>query len=415
MQNFQEENIRIHQFSNGLRLVYLPWNTTVAHTGIFISAGSRHELEQEQGLAHFIEHTLFKGTEKRSSVAVINCLERFGGELNAYTGREETVIHASFLAEYSQLALELMSDIVFHATFPEKEVEKEKEVVIDEINTYLDTPDEFIFDDFEEQLFKNQSFGRNILGTPEQVRKFSQSDILRFIHRNYATDRMVISYVGNKNFDEIRKIVQRLFDGSATIASKGEVIKPFVSKIFNRTQSKPVYQSHCVLGGLAPCVTADDFWAMSLLNNYIGGRAMNSVLNMALREKHGYTYSNESNFSAFSDIGIVEIYLATDPQTLPKCLTIIERELNKLPAITKNTLQKMQEQMCGQIALDSDSGLNQMLSIGRSLIQTDKVLSMKEVFEKINTVSLDAIHQVAENYLKMNNLNVLIYKPDDNE
>lgn len=405
----------IHRFSNGLSLAYLPWNTPVAHTGIFIATGSRYETENEQGIAHFIEHTLFKGTEKRSSTEVIQRLESVGGELNAYTGREETVIHASFLVEHTDRALELISDIIFHATFPEKELEKEKEVVIDEINSYLDSPDEFIFDDFEEQLYKDQSFGRNILGTPEHVHGFTQFNIRRFIQRNYSSENMVISYVGNKSFDNIRQLVEKYFINNIYPNIQRSIKKAFINNTFKNTLQKSVYQSHCVLGGSAPSVKDSDYWAMSLLNNYIGGPAMNSVLNIALREKHGYTYSNESNFSAFSDTGIFEIYLATDSKTLYKCLKIIEKELKKLVEMNERTLLRIQNQTCGQIAIASDSGLNQMLSMGRSMLQTGTVLSMKEVFGKIKEVTLNDLVQVATKYMNFDNLNFLIYEPDENK
>jgi len=175
-----------HIFPNGLRFVYLPWNTPVSHAGVFIAAGSRYETAQEQGLAHFIEHTLFKGTKKRSSSEVLTRLESVGGELNAYTSREETTVYASFLSAHSLRALELLSDIVFDATFPEKELEKEKEVVIDEIDSYLDTPSEQIFDDFEELLFPNQPFGANILGTPKKVRSFTQNNVIQFVEKHYV-------------------------------------------------------------------------------------------------------------------------------------------------------------------------------------------------------------------------------------
>lgn len=415
MKKYNEQIIQIHQYINGLKLVYFPWSSPVAHVGVFIASGSRHEMPQEQGLAHFIEHTLFKGTEKRNSTEVINRLESVGGELNAYTGREETVVHASVLAEYSHRALELMSDIVFHATFPHKELEKEKEVVIDEINSYLDSPDEFIFDDFEERLYLNQSFGRNILGTPNYIRRFTQSDIRQFIRRNYSPNNMVISYVGKKSFSDIKCFIEKYFINDIFSGIERTVERASVHNSFYTHLKRNVYQSHCVLGGEAPAVNDTDYWAMSLLNNYLGGSAMNSALNMALREKRGYTYSNESNFSAFSDTGIFEIYLATDSKTLPKCLKIIEKELNKLKDIRETTLLRMKDQICGQIAIASDSGLNQMLSMGKSLIQTGTVLNIESVFEKINAITREELISVAEKYMNFEKLNILIYEPNENE
>lgn len=411
MKSSIQQELHVHQFSNGLRLAYLCWNSPVAYTGVFIPTGSRHELENEQGLAHFIEHTLFKGTKKRSSLAIINRLETVGGELNAYTGREETVIHAGFLAEYSQRALELLSDILFHATFPEKELEKEKEVIIDEINDYLDAPDELIFDDFEALLFPDQSFGRNILGTPEQIHAFTPDSARDFIGRNYSADNLVISYVGKMNFEKVRDLVERYFVENQN--KKGNPITPpaIPAAQFSKTITKNVQQTHCILGGIAPAACHSDYWTMALLNNYLGGPSMNSVLNVALRERNGYTYSNESNYSAFSDIGYFEIYLASDRQTLPKCMKIIEQELKKLNKISDASLKRMKEQICGQFALASDSGLNRMLSIGKSLQQTGNILTDELLFKKIRSITKDDFVRLAETYLDFERLNILMYQP----
>lgn len=411
----QQEKIHIHQFSNGLRLSYLRWNTPVAHVGVFIPTGTRNELEQEHGLAHFLEHVLFKGTKKRNSAAVINYLEKVGGDLNAYTDREETVIHASILSVHTQKAFDLLSDIIFNATYPEKELEKEKEVVIDEINYYLDSPDELIFDDFEEQLFPNQPFGRNVLGTPECVYSFTQADIYRFIERNYSLENMVICYVGNKKLDTIIKMVEKYFALKKLYFEKPLAKPAVVANHFQKTIKKPICQSHCILGGLAPSVKDSNYWTMFLINNYIGGVAMNSVLNMALREKNGFTYNNGSTYTAFSDTGILEIYLSTDPKNLQKCIKIVEKNLNKLHTLKQTTLIKMQEQMCGQIAVAADSGLNRMLSIGKSLLQTDTVVNLEEIFEHIKSISLDSVYQTISEYWNFKNLNLLIYEPNGNK
>ena len=283
-----------------MRLVYLPWNTPVSHAGVFIATGSRYETAKEQGLAHFIEHTLFKGTKKRSSAEVLTRLESVGGELNAYTGREETTVYASFLAVHSLRALELLSDIVFDATFPEKELEKEKEVVIDEIDSYLDTPSEQIFDDFEELLFPNQPFGANILGTPKKVRSFTQDHVIQFVKKHYVPENMVISYVGKTPFETIKKHIEHLFTRHI-VPLPSVMVSAQHSEKFEVKTKKTVHQSHCVTGGIAPSLRSDERIAMSLLNNHLGGPAMSSVLNMALREKNGLTYNNESHYDAYSD------------------------------------------------------------------------------------------------------------------
>lgn len=415
METLNQQKIQIHQFNNGLRLVYYFWNSPVAYTGVFIPAGSRHELEEEQGLAHFIEHTLFKGTKKRSSLSIINRLEVVGGELNAYTGREETVIHASFLAEYSRRTFELLSDILYNATFPDKELEKEKEVIIDEINDYIDSPDELIFDDFEENLFPNQPFGRNILGTPQKVYSFTSQSVQKFIKRNYSNNNMIISYVGKMPFDKARDLVEKFFVDNHQFDSQKKNIteSPVPSVRFSKVITKKVQQAHCILGGIAPSSCHDDYWTMALLNNYLGGPSMNSILNLALRERHGYTYSNESNYSAYSDIGFFEIYLSSDVQTLPKCLRIIEQELKKLSNISDAMLKRIKEQMCGQIAIAADSGLTRMLSIGKTVQQTGAVMSDEAIFKKIRSISKDDFIRLSEQYLDFDCLNVLMYHPDN--
>jgi len=403
---------RQHIFSNGLRFVYLPWHTPVSHAGVFIAAGSRYETSEEQGLAHFIEHTLFKGTKKRSSSEVLTRLESVGGELNAYTGREETTVYASFLSAHSSRALELLSDIVFDATFPEKELEKEKEVVIDEIDSYLDTPSEQIFDDFEESLFPNQPFGANILGTPKKVRSFTQQHVIQFVKKRYVPENMVVSYVGKTPFDVVKKQIERFFIRQMNTLSS-VVVPARHSEKFEIKTKKPIHQSHCVVGGIAPALGADESITMSLLNNYLGGPAMSSVFNMALREKNGLTYNNESHYDAYSDTGIFQIYIGTETKNIDKCLNIIKKELDKIAADTcsASTLKRMKQQYCGQIAISSDSGLNQMIRIGKSLLHTGNVLELEELFKKIEAVTDTKLLEVSRKYLKFEQLSSLIFVP----
>ena len=407
------KHTRQHTFPNGLRFVYQPWNGPVSHSGVFIAAGSRYETPEEQGLAHFIEHVLFKGTKKRSSSEILNRLESVGGELNAYTSREETTVYASFLTEHSIRALELLSDIVFNATFPEKELEKEKEVVIDEIDSYLDTPSDQIFDDFEELLFPNQPFGANILGTPEKVRSFKQSNVIRFVKNLYLPERIVVSYVGKMPFEYVKRQIERFF--LRQIEAPSAVIIPAkFSEKFEVKLKKPIHQSHCIVGGIAPSTNSDDRIFMTLLNNHLGGPAMSSVLNMALREKNGLTYNNESHYSAYSDTGIFEIYIGTETKNIGKCLSIIEKELDKMSADTcsVSVLKRMKQQYCGQIAITSDSGLNQMAHIGKSLLHTGYVLELNDLFKKIEAVTAEQLLETARKYLDFNRLSTLLFIPE---
>jgi len=394
-------------------LVYQPWNSPVSYAGVFIAAGSRYETVEEHGLAHFIEHNLFKGTKKRSTSEILNRLESVGGELNAYTSREETTVYASFLTIHSSRALELLSDIVFNATFPEKELEKEKEVVIDEIDSYLDTPSDQIFDDFEELLFPNQPFGANILGTPEKVRSFNQNHVRQFVARNYLPQNMVVSYVGNIPFESVKQQVERFFIHDVD-ASTGVTIPAQHSEKFEIKKKKPIHQSHCIVGGIAPKTRSDECLPMTLLNNHLGGPAMSSVLNMALREKNGLTYNNESHYGAYSDTGIFEIYIGTEKKNIEKCLNIINKELNKLYSDTcsASIIKRIKQQYCGQIAIVSDSGFNQMIHIGKSLLYTGNVLELEELFKKIENISAQQLLETARKYLDFNQLSALTFIPN---
>lgn len=407
-------NIQQHTLPNGIRLVYMPWSTPVAHAGVFVASGSRNEDKETQGLAHFIEHTLFKGTAKRSSTQILTRLESVGGELNAYTSREETAVYASFMSAHTFRALDLLNDIVFHSIFPEKELEKEKEVVIDEIDSYLDTPSEQIFDDFEEHLFPNQPFGANILGTPEKVRSFGREDILRFIETNYTPENIVISYVGNISFKTVKSYIERLFVCPAT--SRNSHLQPAVPfEKFEIKSNKPIHQSHCIIGGTAPAIPSPNRHAMSLLNNYLGGPAMSSVLNIVLREKNGFTYNNESHYTAYSDTGTFEIYIGTEKKNIEKSLRLIRKELDKLRTkpLSGASLRQIQQQYCGQIAIAADSGLNQMISIGKSLLHTGHIMELEEVFKKIEDVTAGQIMELANHHLCYDRLSSLIYLPEE--
>jgi len=401
-----------HVFSNGLRFVYLPWNTPVSHAGVFIAAGSRHETSEEQGLAHFIEHTLFKGTKKRSSAEVLTRLESVGGELNAFTGREITAVYASFLTEHSLRALELLSDIVFDSTFPKKELEKEKEVVIDEIDSYLDTPSEQIFDDFEELLFPDQPFGANILGTPQKIRSFTQNHVIQFVKKHYVPENMVISYVGKTPFESVKKHIEHFFTRQITPPASVTVPAQHSEKFEVKTK-KPTHQSHCVTGGIAPSLRSDERIAMSLLNNHLGGVAMSSVLNMALREKNGLTYNNESHYDAYSDTGVFQIYIGTETKNIEKCLNIIKKELHKIATVSCSaaTLKRMKQQYCGQIAIASDSGLNQMFRIGKNILHTEQILELEALFQKIEAITAKQLLEISGKYLDFDKFSTLIFIP----
>ncbi len=385
--------------------------TPIAHAGLFINAGSRDENQDEHGIAHLIEHVIFKGTEKRRSHHILSRMEDVGGEINAFTTKEETCIHATFMKEYLERALELIADIAFNSVFPEKELNKEIEVVIDEINSYKDNPSDLIFDDFDERLFPNDPLGRNILGKAEKLKRYKRKDLLTFIKNNYHTDQMVISIVGNVTIKQVEKLAIRHFGHfSANLRNKKRA-QALIGPPFNNSQKKSTYQTHCIIGTEAYGFTHPARMSMHLLNNMLGGPGMNSRLSMSLRERNGYTYNIESNYANFSDTGIFSVYFGTDKENLDKCIKLIFKEFNKLRELKLSEIQlsKAKKQLIGQLAIASESNENIMLSMGKSFLVYDKFDNLEEVCRQIEYISSIDVLETANDILNPEKLSFLIY------
>lgn len=401
-----------HTLSNGIRLVLKPVaNGQTAHFGFTVNAGSRDEEEHEQGLAHFIEHCLFKGTKHRKAFHILNRMDSVGAELNAYTTKEETVIYASFLKTHFERAVEVISDIAINSIFPEKEIQKEKDVILDEILSYQDSPAELIFDDFEELIFKNHPIGRNILGTEESVKKLNRIDIITFLNRRYKTSEMVLSAVGNIDFKKFVRLAEKYF---GDIPASDSVIqrKPVKEvRIERKMLEMDTFQAHLIMGGEAYANDHKMRTAAVLMNNYLGGPAMNSRLNMNIRERHGIAYNIESSYQPYSDSGIFSIYLGTDKKLIEKSEKLVRKELKKLreEALTETALHRTKLQFKGQFALAQEGGVNMMLALGKSIISRDEVISTKELMQKIDNVSASDILQVANEILDVDKMSVLIY------
>lgn len=409
----QEEVFERWTLQNGIRVIHREVDSPVAHLGFFVNMGSRDELENEHGLAHFIEHVLFKGTEKRKAYHVLSRMEDIGAELNAYTSKEETVVHATFLKEHYERAIELFNDIVFHATFPKKELEKEKSVIVDEINSYLDSPSEMIFDDFDELVFANDPLGRGTLGTPESVYGFDETSVRRFLKRGYRTDQMVIASVGKVDLKKLKTMIERYFGGE--LGTKGEVSErvPFRGYVpVKSEQNKSNYQTHLMMGNVAYAAGHDDRIGLYLLSNILGGPGMNARLHMSLRERHGYTYNVETNYSTYSDTGLFSIYLGMDEKYLKKCIDLTHKELRLLREKGLGTLQlhKAKQQLLGQVAIGQENNQSQMLGIGKSILAFDEVRTWKEIAEKINDLSSSQLLRVANETLDEKDFSYLIYK-----
>jgi len=396
---------------NGIRLIHKPISGQVAHVGIVINTGSRDEKEAEHGIAHLIEHVIFKGTTHRKAYHVISRLEDVGGELDAYTTKEETCIYASFLNEYYQRTLELFADIVFNSTFPEKELEKEKEVVLDEINSYKDSPGELIFDDFEDLLYLGHPIGRNILGDPESLPHYSRNDLLKFIKANYHTNQIVICSVGDISFNKLLNWVKKYFSEIPENLRTGrrKVMNGYMAT--SQILQKDTHQAHCIIGNRAYSISHKNRVVLELLNNILGGPGLNSRLNLALREKHGYTYNIESFYTPYTDTGVMGIYFGTEPQKIEKSLKIIHQEIKKIQTTPLGILQleRAKKQMIGQIAISAESNSSLMLSIARSFLLFNKVDTLEKVYEKINKITAAQLMEVSNEVLDFNQLSTLTY------
>lgn len=403
-----------HCFSlpNGLRCAFQQKKSTVAHISVAIKAGSRDELEHQQGLAHFIEHNLFKGTSKRKAYHILSRLDDVGGELNAYTTKEETIVHASFLKTDFRRALDLVSDVVFHSTFPEKELEKEKEVIKDEIHSYLDSPSERIFDDFEEFIFNGDAIGRNILGTPQSVDGLRREDILEFQRRTYTAERITISVVGPMSLSRVEAMVNEFF-GHASVAESdwdATFSAPLVPE--RKVESVAQFQDHYMIGWRTPGIHHQHRRALLLLNNILGGPAMNSRLGLNIREKHGIAYNIESFLNLYSDVGMLGIYLGCDPAQTQRAADLAAKEVKKLMDRPLGTLQlsKAKNQFIGQMALGEENGLNASIGAARALLYFGRVNTFDAVAKKINAITAQDLVDAANTYLHPNQAYELIYK-----
>jgi len=398
---------------NGIRVIHKPVAGKVAHCGVIINAGSRDETPHEAGMAHFIEHMVFKGTTRRKAYHILNRLENVGGDLNAYTGKEETFFYASFLDQHYDRALELLSDIIFNSTFPPKEIEKEKDVVLDEINSLRDSPAELVFDEFEELLFKGHSLGGCILGNEKAIKSFNKDDILKFLDRNYLTCQMVIASVGNINTEKLLAKIEKYFGGVAPRNGHNSRI-PFDDYLSHtKVESKSNYQVHHMLGGPAYGVKNKKRTALGLMANILGGPGMNSRLNMGIREKYGYCYTIEAHYQPYSDTGNFNIYLGTDNGFLEKAVKLIHKELNRLKESKLGTLQlqRAKQQIIGQMAISLESNLSEMISIGKSHLFHDRVDSFSDIIRRVETLTSSDLIEVANEIFDYSKFSSLTYIP----
>lgn len=403
---------RIFTLENGLQCSFQAQRSSVAHVVVAIRAGARDELDQQQGLAHFLEHNLFKGTSKRKAYHILSRLDDVGGELNAYTTKEETIIHASFLKTDFRRALELLYDVLANSTFPEKELEKEKEVIKDEISSYKDAPGESIFDDFEDHIFRGDPLGRNILGTPESVDGLSRADILEFQSRTYTAKRIKLAVVGPFGGERVERTVAELFAGFQFADSNWENTFKGDGQPDRVVENLAQFQDHYMVGWRTCGIHGHDRRSLSLLNNILGGPAMNSRLGLNIREKHGIAYNIESYLNLYSDVGMMGIYLGCDPQQTEKAAALVAKEVAKLRDTKLGTLQmsKAKKQFLGQMAMSEDNGLNSAVGAARALLHFGRVNDFETVASKIQAITAEQLQEVANAYLVPDKAFELIYK-----
>ena len=410
--NELREKCQIHTLQNGLRIIHEPTSSRVAYCGFAIDAGTRDELPNEQGMAHFVEHLIFKGTRKRKAWHILNRMENVGGDLNAYTNKEETVVYSAFLTEHFGRAMELLTDIVFHSTFPEREIEREVEVIIDEIQSYEDTPSELIFDDFEDLLFKGHPLGRNILGHPDLLKKFRSEDALHFTSRYYHPENMIFFVQGNLDFKQILRWAEKLLADIPAGQVDNSRIPPTLYIPQQVVLHKDTHQAHVMIGSRGYDAYEEKRTALYLLNNLLGGPGMNSRLNLALRERRGLVYNVESNLTSYTDIGTFCIYFGCDIEDVAYCTRLVYKELKRLceKRLTPAQLAAAKKQLIGQIGVASDNHENNALGMAKTFLHYHKYETSEAVFRRIETLTAEGLWEVANEMFAEDYLSSLIYQ-----
>ena len=409
------ENYEVFEFANGIRFIhkYVPY-TKVAHTGFILDIGSRNEQAHQVGLAHFWEHMAFKGTRKRSAYQILNTLENVGGELNAYTTKEKICFYASSLDKHYEKNVSLLTDITFNSVFPEKQIEVERGVILEEIAMYKDAPDESLQDDFDSILFEKHPLGNNILGFPETVSSFTKKDFEQFFSQNANTSKIIFSSVSNLPFRKALAIAEKYLKDLPSLKGEHKRLKFKNYKPQHQSVQKPISQAHFALGRTAYSLHNPKRVPFFILNNLLGGPAMNTRLNLALREKNGLVYGIEASYTPYTDTGEWGIYFATEVKNLEKAKSLIFREIDKLKKqkLSPTQLHHTKQQIMGQMAMAEENNISFMLMMGKSLLDMQKVESLKEVFGQVEQVTAEDILEVANEIFDENQFSSLTYLPE---
>ncbi|PIB35679.1 zinc protease [Reichenbachiella sp. 5M10] len=403
------------ELSNKIRVVHkqVP-HTKVAHCAIMLDIGSRDEKAGQEGIAHFWEHMAFKGTNKRRAYHIINRLESLGGELNAYTTKEKICFYATILDKHLDKSVELLTDITFNSIFPEAQITKERQVILEEMSMYLDDPEDAIQDQLDQQVFKGHALGENILGTRESVNRFATEDFHTFLQDNMDTSRIVLSSMGSYSMTQLLKAVRKYLEAIPMLSQPRvrQRVNGFAPSIL--TESRDITQAHIGLGTRAFNIYSDNRVPFFVLNNILGGNSMTSKLNLSLREKYGLVYHAESNFQAFSDTGMFSLFYATEPSKVKKSLEIVYREMErlKMDLLGVKQLQTAKDQIKGQLAISEENNQNYMLMMAKSILNFNKIESLDAVFAKIDSVSAVLLQELANEILDRDKMCQLTYIPN---
>ena len=417
-----------YTLDNGLRIIHLPSDSKVVYCGYQINAGTRNEEPGEEGLAHFCEHVTFKGTERRKAWHILNCLESVGGDLNAYTNKEGTVYYSAILKEHIARAVDLLTDIVFHSVYPQAEIDKEVEVICDEIESYNDSPAELIYDEFENIIFKGSPLGHNILGTAEQVRSFKTEDALRFTRKLYRPDNAIFFAYGDIDFKKLVRLLKKSFLSEERRVKSEKFNSPEAQAQFNIQHStfntqhsfegqtivmqKNTHQAHVMIGTHAYDVNDSRRMPLYLLNNMLGGPGMNAKLNLALREHNGLVYTVESTMVAYGDTGIWSIYFGCDEHDVKRCLRLVRKELDKfmLKPLSEAQLKAAKKQIKGQIGVACDNRENFALDFGKSFLHYGWEKNVDRLYEQVDEITAEQIQAVAQELFDKDRLTTLIFR-----
>jgi predicted Zn-dependent peptidase len=405
----------MHTLPNGIRVLHKQvTNTKIVHCGFMLDIGSRDENIDNQGIAHFWEHMAFKGTTKRKSFHILNRIDAVGGELNAYTTKEKIAFYASALDTYFEKAFELLADITFDSIFPEKQIEKERNVILEEMSMYYDAPDDAIQDEFDNLVFGNHPLGMNILGTAESVRSFHRDDFKKFIHEHINTGKLVFCSVGNIPFKKVLKLADKYLKGIPTYSAQKDrsIFKKYVPIV--KEVKRNLTQAHCAIGRDAYAISSDKRMTFFMLSNILGGPGMNSRLNLALREKHGFVYSIDATYQSYTDTGLFAVFFGTEPSQLNRSMNLVRKELKKLRETPLGTLQlhNAKEQLMGQLAMAEENNASFMLMMGKSMLDLGKIEALDDIYSKIKSVTSAELQNLANEMFQEDQLSQLTYIPN---